>query len=217
MLGTLAALQLIGGDRDVLTFPVIQRHRYFRLKHRVGPCEPSTPRANTTISVLSRSRSQLTQALHHNIDGEAHAPLTRASRSRVTLSQPGSGSVLVSGCLPQQAYSRVTPGLVAALRLSALALAVSIAIQRLLRVTMPLGFVSGYAALLQTGALVAFLLQTGAQLRPVSAFPSCLTTLTRGLGRGKAEHKSEILRTGEPLVQFRECPSPLRCHRSRPA
>jgi len=39
-LGTLTALQLIGGDRDVLTFPVIQRHRYFRLKHRLGPCEP---------------------------------------------------------------------------------------------------------------------------------------------------------------------------------
>ncbi len=39
VLGTLVALQLIGGDRDVLTFPVIQRHRYFRLKHRLGPCE----------------------------------------------------------------------------------------------------------------------------------------------------------------------------------
>ena len=55
-------------------------------------------------------------------------------------------------------------GLVAALRLSALALAASIAMQRLLRLTVPLGLVSGYAVLLQTGALVAFLFETGAKL-----------------------------------------------------
>ncbi len=66
--------------------------------------------------------------------------------------------------LPQlQPASAAAAGLVAALRLSALALAASIAMQRLLRLTAPLGLVGGHAVLLQTGALVAFLFQTGAQ------------------------------------------------------
>jgi len=52
---------------------------------------------------------------------------------------------------------------VAALRLSVLALAASIAVPRLLRLTAPLGLVTGYAVLLQTGTLVAFLFQTGAR------------------------------------------------------
>ena len=64
--------------------------------------------------------------------------------------------------LPSASGCVCDAGLVAALRLSALALVASIAIQRLLRVTAPLGLVSGYAVLLQTGALVAFLFQTGA-------------------------------------------------------
>lgn len=36
VLGLFFALQLIAGDGDVLSFPLVERHRYYRLKQRLS-------------------------------------------------------------------------------------------------------------------------------------------------------------------------------------
>ena len=89
--------------------------------------------------------------------------------------------------------------LVLAMRLATTALAVTLALQRVLPRELHLGLLSGWAVLLPTGVFVAFLLQIGA---------------THGLVAGTASHAqlpAKLLLTSEAVVHFRRRSS--NCHR----
>ena len=74
---------------------------------------------------------------------------------------------------PSQIHT-VDAGFVSALRLSLVALAVTVALQRLLRVKALAGLLSGSVVLLHAGALVAFLFHTGALALPFRHDDCCV-------------------------------------------